>query len=361
MKIMQLMPEFALAGAEIMCENLIYELQKAGHEVIAVSMYDYHSPITERLEAAGIDIRYLGKKSGLDLSMIGKMRKLLKKEKPDVIHTHRYLMQYAIPAAIMAGAKGRVHTVHNVAGKEFNKTARRLNNIFYKSFKVTPVALSELIADSIVEEYGIKKEKIPVIFNGIDLSKCKVKESYDVKGNFKILHVGRFSEQKNHIGLLRAFSLFHSKYPESELWLVGDGELKAEAEKYVKDNGLEHSVKFLGLCSTVYSLLYDADMFILPSNFEGVPLTLIEAMGTGLPIAATAVGGVPDMLKDGESAVFCDNDISAICSSIEELYLNADKRARLGRLAKESSVKFSAEFTAKSYLDVYKEKIGQKA
>lgn len=361
MKILQVMPEFALAGAEIMCENLIYELKKAGHEVIAVSMYDYHSPITERLEEHGIDIRYLGKKPGLDLSMIGKMRSLFKKERPDIIHTHRYLMQYAVPAAVLAGAKGRVHTVHNIAGKEFSKTARRLNNIFYKMCGVTPVALSELIADSIVEEYGISKDKIPVIFNGIDLTKCQVKEdNYNIEDNFKILHIGRFSEQKNHMGLLVAFADFHSRYPESELWLVGDGELRARAEEYVRENGLESSVKFLGLCDTVYSLLNEADMFILPSNFEGVPLTLIEAMGTGLPIVATPVGGVPDMLTDGESAILCDNDVSAISGAIETFYLSAEKRAQCGQAAKESSVRFSSAYTAESYIEVYKEKIGQK-
>ena len=120
MKIVQIMPEFGLAGAETMCENLTYELIKLGHNVIVVSMYDYHSPITERLEKAGVDVRYLGKKPGLDFSMIGKIKKLLKKNKVDVIHTHRYCAQYAIPAAITAGVKLRVHTVHNIAEKEKN-------------------------------------------------------------------------------------------------------------------------------------------------------------------------------------------------------------------------------------------------
>ena len=75
MKIAQIMPEFGLAGAEIMCENLTYELVKAGHEVVVISMYDYHSAITDRLEQAGVEIRYLGKKPGLDVSMIPKMWK----------------------------------------------------------------------------------------------------------------------------------------------------------------------------------------------------------------------------------------------------------------------------------------------
>ena len=95
MKIIQIMPEFGLGGAEIMCENLTYGLKKSGHTVIVVSLFDYHSPITKRMEQNNIDIRYMNKRSGLDLSMIFRLIKLFSKEKPDVIHTHRHVLQYA--------------------------------------------------------------------------------------------------------------------------------------------------------------------------------------------------------------------------------------------------------------------------
>lgn len=352
MKIIQIMPEFGLAGAEIMCESLTYELIKLGHSVIVLSMYDYHSAITERMEAAGVDVRYLGKKPGLDFSMIGKMKKIFKEEKPDAVHTHRYVMEYAVPAAVMAGVKRRVHTVHNVARKENTKTARMLNKIFYKCFGAVPVALSGLIQGTVAEEYKIKKEKIPVIFNGINLSKCRPKESYEINGNFKILHIGRFSEQKNHIGLLKAFQMFHEKHPDSELWLIGDGEKRVEIEEYVKDNALTSAVKFLGLQSDVYGYLHDADIFTLPSLYEGIPMTLIEAMGTGLPIAATAVGGVPDML-DSSCAALIQADGDELISAFEEYYINADKREAHGSMAKEKSEAFSSAKMCESYLKVY--------
>lgn len=251
MNIVQIMPEFGLAGAETMCENLTYELTKLGHKVTVISMYDYHSAITDRLESAGVDVRYLGKKSGFDFSMIPKIKKVLMKVHADVVHTHRYCAQYAVPAAILAGVKRRIHTVHNVAEKENGKLARKLNNFFFKHCHLIPVALSELIRDSIVKEYGINKYKIPVIYNGIDLSKCLPKTDYSIYGNFKILHIGRFSEQKNHVGLLKAFKLFHDNHSDSELWLIGDGEKKAEIERYVAENNLDESVRFLGLQSNV--------------------------------------------------------------------------------------------------------------
>lgn len=353
MKIVQIMPEFGLAGAEIMCENLIYELIKLGHNVTIVSMYDYHSAITQRLEKAGVNIRYLCKKPGLDFSMVGKIRKVLTEVRADVIHTHRNCAQYAVPAAILAGVKYRVHTVHNVAEKENGKLARKLNKFFFKHCHLIPVALSEMIRDSIVKEYGIVKDGIPVIYNGIDLSKCQLKTDYSVDGNFKILHIGRFSEQKNHIGLLQAFKLFHENHLDSELWLIGDGDKKAEIENYVTENNLVSSVIFLGLQSDVYTYLHDADMFTLPSNYEGIPMTLIEAMGTGLPIVATAVGGVPDMLTDKENALIVENNIFSISSAFDAFYNEQEKRKMFGERAKERAQVFSSSVMGEKYSDIY--------
>lgn len=353
MKIVQIMPEFGLAGAEIMCENLTYELIKLGHDVIVVSMYDYHSAITERLEEAGIDVRYLKKKLGVDFSMIKKIEKILKESKADVVHTHRNCAQYAVPAAIMAGIKCRVHTVHSIAEKENGKLARKLNRFFFIHRQAVPVALSDLVRDTIVKEYGIKKEDIPVIYNGINLSECHLKTDYSVDGNFKILHIGRFSEEKNHIGLLKAFNIFYDKHPDSELWLIGEGKNKTEIEQYVKENELVAAVKFLGQQSNVYGYLHDADIFTLPSLYEGIPMSLIEAMGTGLPIVATRVGGVPDMLDD-ESALLIPVDTEAIAEAFEKYYTNAELREKNGKAALSLAIKFSSETMAESYINAYK-------
>ena len=151
MKIIQVIPNLGIGGAEIMCENLTYELIRKGHEVIVISLYNYHSVITERMERSGIDIRYLNKSSGMDLTMIKKMKKIFKIEKPDAIHTHRHVMQYAIPAAIFGGIKKRVHTLHSIATKENTKFLRKINKLFFKKFDVIPVALSEMIKNTIIE------------------------------------------------------------------------------------------------------------------------------------------------------------------------------------------------------------------
>jgi glycosyltransferase involved in cell wall biosynthesis len=304
------------------------------------------------LESAGVDVRYLGKKAGLDFSLYGKLRKLFQKEKPDAVHTHLYAPKYVFPAAVLAGVKNRVHTVHNVAEKESGSADRKLNALFFRHCGVIPVALSDLIRDSVAKVYAMDKDAIPVIQNGVDLSKCLPKKEYGRAGNFKILHIGRFSEQKNHEGLLRAFAQFHEKHPDSELWLIGEGEAKESSQAFVAEQNLSESVKFLGAQSRVHGFLHDADMFTLPSLYEGVPITLIEAMGTGLPIVATAVGGVPDML-DAESALLVPVDVDQIAQAFETCYLQDALRQSHGEEAKKRAERFSSVTMAEKYSDLY--------
>ena len=221
MKIFRIVPFWGFGGAEIMCENLIYKLSELGHEVVAISLYDYDSQIVDRLKKHSVKMIFLEKKSGLDLSIIKKLIKLFKQEKPDVVHTHLYVVKYVMIAAIIAGVKKRVHTVHSVADKELGWFDRKLNKIFVKRFDLKLVALSETISHTIEQEYKISKSDVPVVLNGIDLTKCMTKSNYDFEDNFKIIHIGSFQRLKNHIGLVDAFEMFHSKYKNTELHLIG--------------------------------------------------------------------------------------------------------------------------------------------
>lgn len=352
MKIIQVIPNFGMGGAEIMCENLCYELLRKGHDVIAVSLYDTRSAITDRLEKNGVDLRFLGKRSGLDLSVVKKLRRLFRSEKPDAIHTHLYALKYAVLATVFTKCKRRIHTVHNVAEKECTGTDRRLSRIFFRRGLVIPVALSPEIQETVTALYGLTSDRVPVVYNGIDLSKCRPKAGYDCGETFRILHIGRFSQQKNHIGLVKAFALFHKENPSSELLLIGDGELRPEVEAYLKEHGLTDSVRLLGLQSDVYGYLQDADLFTLPSHFEGVPMTLIEAMGTALPIVATAVGGVPDML-DGDSAWLVPCEENAIAEAFSAAYHSPEKRAAFGKAALQRADTFSVQKMTAAYLRLY--------
>lgn len=352
MKIIQIMPDFGLAGAETMVENLSCSLAAEGHDVLVISFFDLHTAITERIENKGIKIEYLGKKRGFDPSIISKMRRIIKAYQPDVIHTHRYVLPYAFLASLGLKVK-RVHTVHNVAQKEQTKAGKTINGVLFQHFNVVPVALSEEIQRTIQEVYGLPDNRIPVVFNGIDLSRCIVKESYARKDTFTVLHIGRFMDVKNHELLLRSFARFKGQHSDARLQLLGDGELKENMMQLVGQLNIADAVEFAGLQSNVYPWLHNADVFILPSKFEGMPMTLIEAMGTGLPIIASNVGGIPDMLSSQMEALLIEPKEEKIIEALEIVYSDAKKREYWGRNALQRSSLFSSQAMARKYLQLY--------
>lgn len=354
MKIMQVIPYFCFGGAEIMCENLTYALKNAGQEVFAVSLYHDRTPIARRMEEAGIRIVYLDKKLGLDLSMVPKLIKIIRRERPDVVHTHLDVIKYAVLAAKLAGVKKCVHTVHSLADREAEGRVQKIINGFYfcRGWSV-PVALTPEVRNSVAEFYGIPLRRVPVIYNGIDLSRCVPKTTYETGETVTILHVGRFDVPKNHPGLLEAFRLLLETHPECRLRLVGDGELRPDMEKLAREKGIADFVEFCGMQSNVYPYLHDADIFTLPSIYEGNPMTIIEAMGTGLPIVASRVGGIPDMISDGESGLLVEPEPQSICAGLTRLVGDAALRQRLGLAARKQSQTFSAEHMARDYISCY--------
>lgn len=358
MKIIQIMPEFHLAGAETMVENLSNRLHDSGHDVLVLSMYDLESEITVRLKECGIRFETMGKKPGLDFSMIGKFRKVIEREQPDVIHTHRYVDRYVVPAALKAHYKGKmVHTVHNVAEKEVSRSGQFLNNLFYHHCGLIPVALTPEIQKSIMERYDLPEDKVPVVINGIDTSKFQAKEDHSRcdKEYFTVLHIGRFSAQKNHEGLIRAFEVFHRTHKDSRLILVGEGELYPRIKELIDTHGLESCVTLAGTTGDVNEFFQKADVFILPSNYEGLPMTLLEAMCAGLPVIASDVGGVPFLVHDGINGLLVQPETDSITAALENMYQNEDLRAELGNKARETVLKsFSSEAMADGYLALYK-------
>lgn len=353
MKILQVIPYFCFGGAETMCENLTYALRKLGHEVCVVSLYHERTPISRRMEEAGVRILYLDKKFGMDVSMVPKLTKIMKQEKPDAVHTHLDVVKYAAAAAKLAGVKKCVHTVHNVAEKEAEGLARRINHVYFRLGLAKPVALSPQVQQTIAQVYSVEIGGIPVIYNGVDLSRCLPKEGYEASKPVRLLHIGRFNEQKNHAALLRSFRKVLQKYPDTRLELLGDGELFEETRRYAQELGIAEKVQFHGSQSNVYPYLQNADIFLLPSDYEGMPMTIIEAMGTGLPVLATAVGGVPDMIEQEKSGLLVPCDENAVCEACCRLISDPELRQRLGQQARQDSLRFSAEHMAKEYCRLY--------
>lgn len=354
MKILQVIPYFCFGGAETMCENLTYALLKMGHSVTVVSLYNQQTPIAQRMEAAGVRLLYLNKKLGLDLSMVTELVKIIRREKPDVVHTHLDVIKYTVAAARLCGVKRCIHTVHNVAQEEAEGRLQKLiNTIYFKLGWSVPVALSPEVRATILSFYGLKEAQVPMIYNGVDLGKCIPKTDYSLGKPACLLHVGRFNHQKNHSGLLEAFDRIVKQYPDCCLQLIGDGELREETEQLAVSLGIREKISFLGSQTNVYPFLQKADLFLLPSKFEGMPMTIIEAMGTGLPVVASAVGGVPDMLEDRVSGMLVSCEPESVAQAVLQLLKQEDLRRKLGEKAQKDSVTFSAEHMAQSYCEIY--------
>jgi glycosyltransferase involved in cell wall biosynthesis len=215
------------------------------------------------------------------------------------------------------------------------------------------VALSPKVRNTIVSFYGLKQEKVPMIYNGVDLGKCCPKETYALTEPACLLHIGRFNDQKNHKGLLDAFAQIAAAYPDCCLNLIGDGELLEATRQYANTLGLMEKINFLGNQTNVYPFLQEADIFLLPSRFEGMPMTIIEAMGTGLPIVATKVGGVPDMLEDGNSGLLVSCDPDAVAQAVLQLLQQECLRENLGKNALQASKIFGADHMARCCFELY--------
>lgn len=176
-------------------------------------------------------------------------------------------------------------------------------------------------ANSFVSEYCktlYASHKPSYIFSSFKASEInKNKQDYNIKGNFKIISVGRLEGEKGHINLLNAISQLDD-VPKYEVHIVGDGSQKANLEKFAKDNNL--SVIFYGSVTDrdqLFSLLADSDVFIIPSLTEGMPRALLEAMAVGLPCIGSNVGGIPEVLS--ANMLYEATDIDELKTLLEEV------------------------------------------
>jgi glycosyltransferase involved in cell wall biosynthesis len=141
-----------------------------------------------------------------------------------------------------------------------------------------------------------------MVYNGINPAHFFIsKEDKAVNAKKTIGIIGRLAAVKDHKNLINAFKLAREKLKNIELMIVGDGPLKQELESYVQEMGLAESVVFTGARRDIAQLLSGFDIFILSSLDEGMPITLLEAMAAGVPVIATKVGGIPEIVVDGKT------------------------------------------------------------
>ena len=350
MKIMQVIPALGMGGAEKVLEHLVRCQSKNGDEVIVVTFYDEKSPVYEAIQKMNITNICLHKVPGIDISIIAKLKRIIRAYEPDIIHTHLYAIPYVFLAS---GKKPIVHTVHSIASKEQDNRTRPLCQFIYRSKKCTVVAINEYVRNSLIEEYHMQESRLKVVYNGVDLYECMPKSEYDNNGKLRIISVASLIPLKNHRLMIEAVKILKDQGIETELYCLGGGCEKENLISYSKEMNVFENVKFLGIIENVYPYLHSADVFILPSQYEGVPMSLIEAMGTGLPVIVTNRGGTVNMIKNGVTGILIDPSSKELSEALKKLANDAALRQKIGEEAYKASKTYSSDKMRERYEDIY--------
>jgi glycosyltransferase involved in cell wall biosynthesis len=359
-RVLEVLATLKRAGAERMAVSLARGLDPARFETAVVSLFDaFPDGFEPKLEASGIPIWHLGKRPGLDLRMIPRLRRVFNDFRPDIIHTHSYVLRYTLPASFRLPQSAMVHTVHNLAARESDFTGRLIHRLAFGR-RVATVAVGEIVARSYREMYGA--EPSAVIRNGIDTTAFQQPELRQrwrsshgfSESDFLIVSAGRLDPQKNPLGLISAFSSAFAAQPHAHLLLAGDGSLRDACRKHILELGLAGRVHLLGTQTAIMETLAASDLFALASHWEGTPLAVIEAMAAGLPVVATAAGGVPELVVDGLTALLAPvGDMDAFANQLARLGHDARLREMMGQAGRLRSAEFGVGPMVSAYASLF--------
>lgn len=285
----------------------------------------------------------------LDARAMLSLRRLLRRERPDIVHTH----------TSKAGAVGRVaawltrvpiviHTPHGhifygYYGRVMSGIVRLVERVLARGTDRI-VTLTDRGAQEHVQHRIAGPEKFVTIPSGIVLAEFRSVRAHPVVKRKEmgvpaegpvIGTVGRLVPIKGHAWLLRAAPRVLAEFPHATFVFIGEGPLSGQLQQLAKELGITGHVMFLGARQDVPKCLAALDLFVFPSLNEGMGRALIEAMAAGLPVVATGVGGIPDIVVDGESGVLVPpKDAVALADAVRDMLRDPDRRRAYGEAAK---------------------------
>lgn len=285
----------------------------------------------------------------------------LRRQRPALLHVHhvwpasdRFLASFARAA----GVPHLVVTEHNLGRSDTHPERQRKGRELRRADVVT--AVCGAVADALVRDYGVERARVRVVGNGADPPDLerewpaarRLRDDLGV-GQFRPLWVcaARLEEQKGHAVLLNALGQVKERGLDFIVVLAGEGSLRADLEHRAAAAGLGDRVRFAGQVEAVGPLLLAADACVLPSLWEGMPLTLLEALARGRPVVASQVGGVPDVIEDGVNGRLVPaGDAAALAAVLEDFHRRPDAARRLGSTGADH---MRAEFTWARVADAF--------
>jgi L-malate glycosyltransferase len=368
MKVVHVLGACVTGGAETFVKALLLELKRQGADVHLwvlsrmnqtswkePARLDFEEAYVRELARHGIGVTFIGKRPGGDwLFAWREIRRLARDQCPDVVHVHLESVALHVGIAMWRTGIPVVQTSHNtILHYPF------LVRSFFRRAMAGYVAISEGVRNLLVR-LGYPERKIVLIFNGIALDAYPRVGREETSCVNQIVAVGRLCIQKNHANLLVAMSLLKDRL-EAEgvacprLVLVGDGELRSELEDMAARLHLKEHVSLLGVRQDVRELLLVSDIYVMSSDWEGLSISLIEAMACGLPIIATDVGSNGEIVEHDLNGILVEKGNSrALADEMYRLTKDSALRARLAKSARENAERFSIESCARDHWGWYK-------
>lgn len=296
-----------------------------------------------------------GKNPFIILKTIKTLWSIVKKEKVDIIHTHhRMAAFYARIIMLLNPRLKHIYTAHNVFyGK------RLLMRFALKNSRV--VAVGDGVFRNLRDEYNIDKKRITVIYNAIDSkeihhTKLSEIEELKKKGMYVIGGIGRLSKQKGFDILIKATALLKEPFPNLMVVIVGDGEDRPILEALVEKMNLKNSVLFLGYQSDVLDIISQLEFVVLPSRWEGLPLTPIEAFSQSRTIIVSNIPGNNEVVTDNKNGLlFKVDDYRQLADKMAYLISNKEIKDKLSQRAAET---YRSKYDYRVFLNGYRKVYG---
>ncbi len=360
-KVVRIQSRICIGGPAIHSEILSRYMPKDKYETLLLggALEAEERCLFEELRAKGVNIRIVEQMRRAvnplaDLRAIKQVYGILRQEKPDIVCTHTAKAgTIGRIAAWLAGVPVILHTFHgHVFEGYFGKSKVRFFILVEKVLSLLSdqiVAISPLQAKDLAEKYKIAPaKKIATIRLGFELDRFlahrprrNLRASLGLSAEQILLAIiGRIVPIKNHTMILHVLAKLHKENLKVHLCVVGDGEDRPQIEELCRRLGLADFVHFLGWISAMEDLYPEIDMVVLTSLNEGTPFSIIEAMASSVPVVATNVGGVPDLLQGGKNGLACRPDNAGdMAEKIRILLLDGELRQKLVENAREFVVR----------------------
>ena len=357
LSILLLGTQMATGGAQTVLLDQARWFHEHGHKVAVIFLYDKEGLQAKWQAASPFPILSLGAFQGRGkgirnilplLKGLLSLWKFLRKEKVDVIETFTHdSSMVALPVAWLAQVPVRIATHHGVIEGISGWRERIHSWMVNHNIAQILVAVSKKMYHASLRE-GVRPERVVTILNGIrplpieNRSRFEVRKEAGVDVDVPVLiSVGRLVYAKAHEVIVASMPAVLKEFPNAKLEIYGEGVLRADLQAQIESLGLANSVKLAGQSDNVARHLANADVFILSSRSEGLPIALLEAMSAGLPCIATEVEGVDEVLVEGKHGLTVPvENPDALAQAILQLLRDPQARSRMGAAAREHVSKF---------------------